>query len=710
MESTDTAATHSGARPIRLWLVTLLFVLGAGAAYHNALQAPFVLDDSASIADNPSLRSLWPLSGPLSPPPGGVPVSGRPLPNLTLAINHAISGDAVWSYHVLNVVLHLLSGLVLFALLRRTLVRPVMPGRVRAEAPLLALAVAALWLLHPLQTAAVTYLSQRTELLVSLCYLATLYAVARSAEGGGRRWGVAALGACLAGMASKEVMVSAPLVALLYDRTFFAGSFAGAWRARWRLYCALLATWGLLGWLVLGTAGRGGTAGFGFGVTSLQYLATQAVAVPRYLGLVFWPCSLVFDYGMYLARGAAVVAPGALLLCGLGAATVVALVKRPVLGFAGAMFFALLAPTSSVVPVATQTMAEHRMYLALAVVLALVATVLWNRWGRRAGAVLAVATLAAGVMTAVRNADYTSEERLWRDTVRKWPGNARAHNNLASVLLDRGEAAAGLAELNEALRLDPRYVDALRNLSRLNLESGRAEQAVAQAEAAQRINPDSAVGWGVVAVAQMGAGRNAGAKNAWLEALRRKPEWPEAHLGLGDVLVRLGESEAAVGQYQEALRLKPAFSAAHLALARVLGQLGRKDAALEHAEIATRLAPDSDEALLNAANLLFELDRADEAIGRYEALLRRRPDHPGVHFLYGNALLERGRVAEALAQFDEAARRDGWSAPVACSRALALFGLERPDEAVAAVDQALKLDPDYGPARELRRQIEEAQR
>ena len=708
---TDTSfASRWDWRALWWWLAALGLIAAIFVAYRGAVRAPFVFDDHGSVTDNPTIRSLWPLSGPLAPPPGGVPVSGRPLPNLSFALNYAISGTEVWSYHLGNIALHLLTALTLCSLLRRTLARPVLPERIRGDAAPIAFAVAALWALHPLATAAVTYVSQRTELMVSLCFVLTLLAVGRAAEGGRRRgwWSAAAVLACTAGMASKEVMVSAPLVALFYDRTFHAGSFAAAWRSRWRLHVGLAASWLLLGYLVWSTRGRGGTAGFGLEMTPLSYALTQGPAITRYLGLVFWPGDLVFDYGMHLAHGVRAIAPGLAVVGGLCAATLVALRRRPAAGFAGLVFFAVLAPTSSFVPVATQTMGEHRMYLPLGVVVTVVVAGLWSRFGRRLLVPAAVLAVAGGVATAVRNADYATEERLLRDSLRKWPDNARAHNNLASILLARGEAAEGVAALKEALRLDPRYVDALRNLSRAELLAGRSDEAVARAEEAQRLDLDSAAGWGVVATAQQAAGRWGSAKTAWLEALQRRPAWPEARLQLGAVLARLGDPDAAVGEYTEALRLRPGWDKARLALAEELAQLGRAEEALAQVEAAVRADPASAEALLARANLLFGLERFAEAEAAGRALVRIRAEYPGARFALGNALLALGRSAEALAEFEAAARSDGESAALLCSRALALLDLGRAGEAAAAVDAALKTDPTHGPAQELRRSIRES--
>ena len=346
-------------------------LLAALIAYHNSFSGPFVFDDPGSVTDNLTIRHC---SSALSPPTGST-VSGRPLLNLTFALNYALSGTEVWGYHVVNLLIHGLAGLTLFGLVRRTLLRPVLnvDGKFGAVAGLLGLAVAVIWVVHPLQTEAVTYVSQRAEALVGLCYLFTLYAFIRGADSSTpNRWHVVAVIACLLGMASKEVMASAPLIVLLYDRTFVAGTFRQALRKSPRLYAGLACTWFLLGYLVLSTSNRNGTAGFNTGITPWTYLLTQCRAIVHYLQLAVWPRPLIFDYGSEVVQSVADVFLPALFLLSLFVGTVIALRRWPIVGFAGAWFFAILAPSSSIVAVVTQTVAEHRMYLSLAAVTSLV--------------------------------------------------------------------------------------------------------------------------------------------------------------------------------------------------------------------------------------------------------------------------------------------------------------------------------------------------
>ena len=180
----------------------------------------------------------------------------------------------------------------------------------------------------------------------------------------------AAVVACALGMGTKEVMATAPIVVLLYDRCFLAGSFREAFRRRWPMYVGLAATWAILGALVIAYP-WGAATGAGFGLAEAgpwEYARTQPGVILNYLRLSFWPSSLCFDYSWPIATSAGQIIPAAAVIAALLAATLWALRRAPALGFLGAWFFLILAPTSSFVPIITEVAAERRMYLPLAAV------------------------------------------------------------------------------------------------------------------------------------------------------------------------------------------------------------------------------------------------------------------------------------------------------------------------------------------------------
>ncbi|HVT72624.1 MAG TPA: tetratricopeptide repeat protein [Lacunisphaera sp.] len=555
-------AANEGARAF-LFLFTVL------AAYWPSLRAPFVFDDFGAITDNPTITRLTDVAQVLSPPGGGRAVSGRPVVNLTFAINRAISGEATWSYHLVNLGVHLLAGFLLWRLLRR-----ILPDAT------LAWAVALLWALHPLQTEAVTCIAQRTESLAGLFILATLLAFVRGVESPRRAagWLVLSFGACLAGMATKELVAVTPLLVFLYDRTFLAGSFRDAWARRGRWHAALALTWVLLGWLVWQSGGaRGTAAGFASGVSAWGYLKLQAAAIVHYLRLVFWPHPLVLDYGSAAPVALATVCGQGAIVVALLGLTILALARRPAAGFAGAWFFVILAPSSSFIPLSAQPVAEHRMYLPLAAVLALVAVMSWRRFGRRTVVAITGLALLAGGATAHRNRTYRSELNLWADNAEHAPDNPRALGNFGALLLEAGRNDEAAAVLSRALKLTPDTPELHSMLCMAEARLGRLAPAIAEGERAVQLAPELANARLNLAQALFLAGNAAIERRdfpAALAAFQRATDLAPAdaaiRTNLANTLLVTGRIDDAVREYREVLRRHPGEHPAEANLRRAL--------------------------------------------------------------------------------------------------------------------------------------------
>ncbi|HEY5311709.1 MAG TPA: glycosyltransferase family 39 protein, partial [Pirellulales bacterium] len=349
-------------------------------AYSNSFDGPFIFDDEYAVPDNPRLASSSPWQWLTAPPESAA--AGRPVVTWSIALNYAVDGFDVRGYHALNLALHLASGLLVYGIARRSLNGPALASRFGVLAQRLAWVIAAIWLVHPLDTEAVNYIIQRTELLMGVFYLLTLYAAIRAWDDAhAPRWAWLSVGACVLGMGSKEVMASAPLMVVLYDRAFWVSSWREAFRRRWKLYLALAGSWLVLGSL-MALMPRAGSVGFGLGMSSWQYAQTQCWAIAHYLRLSFWPVGLCLDYGEQPVTDLAHWLPGGILLLGLASATLWAWRRHPTWGFLGAWFFLILAPSSSFVPIVTEVAAERRMYLPLAAVVS--ATVVGGyEFGRR---------------------------------------------------------------------------------------------------------------------------------------------------------------------------------------------------------------------------------------------------------------------------------------------------------------------------------------
>jgi tetratricopeptide (TPR) repeat protein len=598
--------------------------------------------------------------------------------------------------------------------------------------------VALLWTVHPLQTESVTFVIQRTESLMGLFYLLTLYCFIRGVDRSGfmpdvsginpdlqiargkgagpsnsqpstlssRLWILASVLACLLGMATKEVMVTAPLVVLLYDRTFMAGTFREAWRRRGGWYLGLFGTWLLLGFLVVHMGGkRSGGAGFGLGVTPWAYALTQCRALVLYLRLSVWPHPLVLDYGTGVVRQFTTVAPQAIVLTLLAGGTIFMLRYRPALGFLCAWFFLILAPSSSVVPLVAQTMAEHRMYLPLATVIVLVVLGLYAWMGRRSLIVFAAAAVGLGCATFERNKDYRSALAIWSDTATKFPESARAHYNLGFVLMGLGRSQEAIPEYEAALRIDPNYAQAHNNLGEaLATIAGRLSDAISHYEAALQIAPDDAKAHSNLGNALLNIpGRLPDAIAEYETALRLQPDDAGMHRNLGHALLNSpGRLPDAMAEFKTALRLQPDSAEAQDDLGDALAKIpGRLPDAISHYEAALRINPDSAPAHYNLGTALEKIpDRLPDAISHYETALRLDPDYAKAHNNLGAVLAKiPGRLPDAVSHYEAALRIQPDFAEAHNNLGIALSTIPgRLPDAISHFEAALKINPDYADA------------
>ena len=656
----DRSDDTSAAPPPRSWKVWgggAILIVAVVAAYANSFHGPFIFDDGPSIVANPSIRHLG-SAQVLAAPADSVTTTGRPILNLSLAINYAIGGLTVESYHVVNLIIHILAALTLFGLLRRSLLLPTLGSRFASASVGLSCTMSLLWAVHPLQTESVTYVVQRAESLVGLFYLLTLYCYLRGATAKhGGRWHGAAVIACTLGMGSKEVMVSAPLVVMLSDRIFIAASFEQGWCRRGRVWLALMATWSVLAVAILLSHGRGGAAGFGLGMTAWSYARTQFTCIIHYLRLSIWPSPLVLDYGNTVIGREVDIVPYALGLIILVAATVAALVRRPMLGFLGVFFFAILAPSSSIVPLAGQTEAEHRMYLPLAVVVVLAVLAAYRgmvRLGLRSRQVampLVVVVAALSIGTYRRNEAYHTELAIWDDTVRNVPRNSRALLNRGNALTANGESSAAIKDYNESIAIEPVYAKVYNARGSAYVIQGRYEEAIRDYEM----------------------------------AIRLKADFADAHNGLGSAYGNVGQGEKAIQEFSRAIELNPEIVEAYFNRGTAFYVNDQVDVAIEDFGQAIKLQPDYAEAFNRRGSAYEKKGQLDAAIKDYDKAIALQPGLAEVYGNRGNVYAAKGQYQAAIRDYDKAIELKPDLVDAFQNRALAYFQVKSYDKAWADV-------------------------
>lgn len=663
----------SGQASRAAWLERALpcaLVLAAAACFANGARGPFLFDDARFAMDDPP--GFW----------------MRPVLWQTVLFDRALHGFEPVGYHAFNVVVHALAGLVLFGLVRRTLA--LLPAwREPGERSLFSFAVALVWLVHPLQTESVTYLSGRSESLAGLAYLSTLYAFARSGTSARpRAWLALALAAFVIGMGTKELVATAPVLVLLYDRTFHSGSFAQALRQKPVFYAALLLVDLALSAVLIvpQLVEEDSVAGFGVATSSAwEYARTQAGVLLHYLAISAWPNGLCLDYQWPIARDAREFVPQALGVLVLLGATLWGLMRGSRLAFLGAWFFVILAPTSSFVP-HQDPACDRRMYLALAAVVVLVLLGAWELAGVRGpgaahryvpAASLALAAVL-GLVTIRRNELYLSPVAMWQDVLARVPDNWRAHLSLGIVLMEAGRPDESAASIERSLALSPRpnaylqlgivqekrnrldlalaaydradelrpeHGETLRLRGMAHLRHGSAERAHADLERAFALEPDSQSQLHL-GIADLQRERWSEAESHFRAALELDPAGARARGGLGRALFQQQRYAQALPELESALLAAPDDQDLHTLAGACLSALELPERALDHYRRAVEILPDAAEEHINLGRGLADLARYDEAVRELQRALALAPQRPHAHEYLARTLLAKPEATE----------------------------------------------------------------
>lgn len=664
-----------------------VLILLTCAAYANSFQGRFVYDDTKWIQQMSVDRIQHPIKSILK--------ARRPVVDATLSINYSVADmqpaprnmtvreiPSPWSYHLVNLIVHLLAGLTLFGLVRRTIRIGPFSAPVKQSAHWFAFCIALLWMLHPLQTQSVTYIIQRAESLMGLFYLLTLYCLLRfstSKDGAPRIvWLICIFLAAVLGMGSKGVMITVPIVALIYDRIFLARDWQEVFDKRWMAHGLILLSLFVLMMSgvfkgVLKSDSRSATVGFAMSnkkrtdyILPSEYLLTEAHVIPRYLKLSVLPIDQALDYKMdkidphKLSTGELFkqsLLPGLLVLALLGA-TVVALLRKPWLGFVGVWFFVILAPTSTFIPI-RDPIYEHRMYLSLAAVIALfVIALIWlvRKFGAESlkgvvGPVCAGVCLlpaaAFGYLTHQRNALYHDPILLWADNVAKVPDNWRARNNLAKQLLDRADehpeyVDEAISQLKAAVRIDPRFVNGWYNLGNAYSKNAQLKEDAAQRlQADKSLDPQRLDDLETLALSLYDK-----AADAYRHALEVNPSNTESHIMIGNAFTDKTTLLLARGKTAEAIR-----------------ELERAAVAFETAAPTARRNTTNDRTLKSRAyynlgntyNRLFEIKGAEPSLlskarEAYQHALEVLPSHLSARVGIGLAFAREGDYKRAHGQ------------------------------------------------------------
>jgi tetratricopeptide (TPR) repeat protein len=672
-------------------------------------------------------------------------VSGRPVVNYSFALNYALNrwlgiaqatatenAAQTLSYHAVNLLFHVATALLLLGIIRRTIQFGRLPEDWRGTSDWIATISVGIWLLHPIQTEADNYVSQRTELLVSLCYVGTLYAAIRAWEQEHaasrdapeiRRsviaWSFLSVVVCLLGMGSKEVMITAPVMVVLYDRAFVAERWSDLWRNRSRrwLYVGLFAT---AIWVVVLVAGggRGDTVGFALDVTPASYLLTQGWAIPHYVRLLLWPQGLTFDYGRTPVHGPiAILGLIALGIAGVATLTAWRSARWRWFGFLGAWFFLILAPSSSVIPIRTEMAAERRVYLAIAAVI--VALVVAGEYLRReiaprrradstpargryvSAALLGVLGVAMIATTSRRSAMYNDLVVRWTNGVEQTPTNGRAYYNLASALLRANppRIAAADSVLHRAMVVDSMYVPTRVRSATIAIAQHRLVDAETLLIHALQLHPRDAPATEKLGTVLIALNR-ADLALPYVKQFAQFSGTGQSLTTLGLTYLMTRQLDSAIVVLRRAAQLDSTQVDARRYLAGALVEQQRGAEAIPFIRQAIALDPTSG-LMFGLLSLAFaQTGQADSAASAAEAAFAKSPDNATAYVFAGRALQTIGRYADAADYFKQALQISPNDPQVLSRLGMAEASMGHSAVAARLYQKVLASIPDYPLARQ----------
>jgi tetratricopeptide (TPR) repeat protein len=688
---------------LREVLMLVFLAILVFSIYSNILAGPFTFDDSTNIQKNPHVRLTELTWEGLTEAAFETPNSNRPVANISFALNYYFHKFDVLGYHLVNVLIHVATGILLYLFVKTTLNLPSLRSRYEHDV-WIPFITAFIWLVHPLQTQSVSYIVQRMNSMTAMFYVLSLllYAKARLAETKGKKRALFAgcIFACLLSLGSKEIAVTLPFFIFIYEWYFFQ-DLSWAWLKRHAFpFLGILILVAIVVLMYLGVhpfdkiLKTYGTRDF----TLIQRVLTEFRVVIYYITLLIFPhpSRLNLDHDFPISHS--LTDPITTLLSIAAIAGFIALAifkakKERLLSFCILWFFGHLVIESSVIGL--EIIFEHRTYLpSMLVVLMAVTLAHGHKKPKWLGVAAVCIVLVFSYWTYSRNSLWGDDLALWKDTVEKSPKKARPQNNLGVVLYERGYIDEAMKHFSEALRVDPDYAGAHFNLGLVFANQENLDVAIRHYKEAVRIEPDYADAHNNLGVALKRQGRVDEAIRNYREALRIFPHFAKAHHGLGVALVSQGRVDEGIRHYNEALRIKPDYAEAYYNLGLALKSQGRIDEAIKQYSEALKINPDYVKAYYNLGNILASQGRVEGAMSNYNQVLRINPDHAKAHNNLGNALASQGSHREAIRHYLEALRINPDDADAHYNVGNALVSENRLQAASNHYSEALRINPD----------------
>jgi protein O-mannosyl-transferase len=720
------------------WISLTLIGISVFIIYSNTFNSPFVFDDITSIVEKKSIRDLsnyFYLEKLLKP---------RAVVDLTFSINYHYGKLDVFGYHIVNILIHILNGILVYFLVITILeqqsrqailgIQPVCNHPAHSIKTIV-LFSSLLFVVHPIQTQAVTYTAQRYASMAAMFYMASLflYLKARIVQEKEKSreqdakikkldamlnlkysyiYTLSAFCGVLAFL-SKQNTASLPGAIVLVEYLLIDRTWQG-WKKKALWFFLGFGLWILFALFITGFFGDGfegrrlledvsGMMRETETVSRWQYLCTQFNVLVVYIRLLFLPVNQNLDY-MYPFKSGffdSYTAFAFIFLFCIALIGIWQIKKRPVVSLGIFWFFITLSVESSIIPIG-DALFEHRLYLPMFGFSLMAPYLLFDVFFKYKKFViyfLLIIILSLGLATYQRNNIWKSVRTLWSDVVLKNPKNYRAYNNLGIGMFLKGHTIKAIEKFMQSLRIKPDFLEAHNNLGIALRNQGRFEEAIEHYVAALRANPNHPKVYNNIGVVLRKQGRFQEAIDYFIKAIKIDSDYKKAHNNLGSLLEGLGRLDEAIHHYKKVLEINQDNGNVHQYIGNIFEKQGRLQEAVSHYIEAVEFNPNNEKNHYKLANAYKNINRLDKAIEHYFYALTIKPDFEDVHNNLGNVFYQKGKIDKAIEHYREALRIRPDFVEALNNLGYALFKKGLTDEAIDKFVEAIRIKPDFEEAR-----------
>jgi tetratricopeptide (TPR) repeat protein len=593
---------------------------------------------------------------------------------MSFALNYYFGELNTFGYHLVNVIIHILNGLTLFLLSYTILILPSNKGKERENALKIAFLGSLIWLVHPIQIQAVSYIVQRLTSLSALFFLLSLLCYIKGRVNQAHRrlvlfilsflFGVLALG-------TKQNAATLPFFIILSEFFFFQPQPFKMEKKKLSFLLLFAGLFILISGIYLGSdfISRMAQLYEMRGWTPLERVLTQLRVVIFYLSLLIYPhpsrLNLDYDFPISHSLFSPVTTFLSLLaIIGLIALAIFLIKRNRLVSYALFWFFGNLVIESSIIPL--EMVFEHRLYLPsmflIMLVLALFFSLPRRRWEKWITGSIILLILLFSYWTYERDFVWQGQISIWVDASKKSPNKVRPHYNLGEAYAEEGKLDDAIVEYKKAIAVDPnhkRIYDVHYDLGNAYGKKGRLDDAISEYKKALDINPNYAKAYNNLGYAYVRKGKLDNAISEYKKALAIKPNFAAAHYNLGDVYTKKGRIDEGISEHKKALVINPNFAKAHAKLGNACFKKGMLDEAISEYKKALSINSNLEEAHNNLGLVYLKKGMLNDAISEYKKVLAINPNLAVAHSSLGVAYYYKANYKLAIFHYDKAVELGG---------------------------------------------------